>query len=828
MARGGAGARARPRRCGSPSSSRSRCPYQTRQEGNGSHWTSSARAAERARRRGRRGAYDSGMSSSSRWRPRCSSSAQIPLATQVQLPTGETVELAADYVVYEPDQQSSPRAATPSCARASVLLRADEVTYNQRPQVATATGNVMFVSGLMAAVADEVTRGHPLHEANVKGGLFMQKRGVTPEALLAGARRRRSCAPLGETPVSLSGTRIRRTGPNGFVVDGLAFTPCECEPRRAHLARGGQAAPTWRWASAPRSPGRWCTCTRCRCSRCPGSTCPWPSGAPACSCRAPLLRPQRLRPRAAGLRHARAQLRPDLHPGLLLPGAAEETHTLDPAGGPSSPARAAPLRRPRPPAAHRVPLRAQRAHRGPRHAGPALRPPARARPASPASSSAGRRPQGLLVDEARGLRGEASWQHTQDLGGGFHDRVDASVRLGRLLHARPHRRHHRPREPVPAQHRRRSTTGGTTSYAGLDVALRQDLRWGYSFFSRQPGARGRRDPAQPIIPGPRTFQRLPALTFALPERPSARPADGRLPGGVHPPLAADLPLRRRGRGRPLQAEPPLVVSPPGPRSTPAGPDPGQRPLRRVRPRGARPAGPLPPAVRLLRAGPLRAADALRARAAPGRLPGRGRPGRCAARLPPAGPGAGLAGGPHLRAARGATLRHVSPRPWSCATCPRSGAGCPRRAPRRTARRSLYDELDAALPRSPDGRGARFLHAVVEVDQTLRSRTADGGSEPLRLTLGQGFDLSRYAPRARDASVRPLRDTFARLTATWASLSGWAAALGPATPGSRPAQRGLEHRQWARPGPLRPLRRPAWRGIAIGLRRGPGYPGRSPR
>src|SRR5687768_10719449 len=111
-------------------------------------------------------------------------SAQIPLSTQVQLPTGETAELAADFVVYEPEQGLLTATGHAELRTGAILLRADELTYNQEAQKATARGNVMFVSGLMAAVADEVNVDLPSNEATVKGGLFMQKRGVTPEALL--------------------------------------------------------------------------------------------------------------------------------------------------------------------------------------------------------------------------------------------------------------------------------------------------------------------------------------------------------------------------------------------------------------------------------------------------------------------------------------------------------------------------------------------------------------------------------------------------------------------------------------------------------------------
>src|SRR5687767_5853186 len=157
-------------------------------------------------------------------------SAQIPLATQVQLPTGETVELAADYVVYEADKQVLTARGHCELRSGEMLLRADEVTYDEAGQVATATGNVMFVGpGGMAAVADSVRVDIRSFEANLTGGLFMQKRGVTLEAMLS-AKTPQELRAMGETPVILSGTRIRRTGPQSFVVDDLAFTPCECGP----------------------------------------------------------------------------------------------------------------------------------------------------------------------------------------------------------------------------------------------------------------------------------------------------------------------------------------------------------------------------------------------------------------------------------------------------------------------------------------------------------------------------------------------------------------------------------------------------------------------
>ncbi|HEX8703371.1 MAG TPA: LPS-assembly protein LptD, partial [Myxococcaceae bacterium] len=89
---------------------------------------------------------------------------------------------------------------------------------------------------------------------------------------------------------------------------------------------------------------------------------------------------------------------------------------------------------------------------------------------------------------------------------------------------------------------------------------------------------------------------------------------------------------------------------------------------------------------------------------------------------------------------------------------------------------IYDEIDAALPRGPDGRGQSFFHAVAEVTQALQIKEGDQRREVLRLRLGQGFDLSRRAPMlstpASEQEDGPLlRDTFAQLSTSAGVLNG---------------------------------------------------------
>ena len=134
-----------------------------------------------------------------------------------------------------------------------VTLRADEIVYDQSVQKAWARGNVMFVSGLLVAVADEVSVDVRTLEANVKGGLFLRKKNVTEEQLLA-ARTPYELKKTGETELTITGNHIQRVGKNEFRVDELSFTPCDCDPtepswrveaHRADVELGERALLTW-------------------------------------------------------------------------------------------------------------------------------------------------------------------------------------------------------------------------------------------------------------------------------------------------------------------------------------------------------------------------------------------------------------------------------------------------------------------------------------------------------------------------------------------------------------------------------------------------------
>jgi LPS-assembly protein len=694
-------------------------------------------------------------------------SAQLPLSTQLQLPSGETVELAADYVLYDPARQVLTARGHTVLRSGEVLLRADEVTYDQAHEVAVARGNVMLVSGQMAAVADEVTVDVKSLEANVKGGLFMQKRGVSPEALLA-AQTPKELRDLGETPVLLSGTRIKRTGQNSFEVDGLAFAPCLCdadtpiwrmEASRATVELGDHATLTWPVVYV---------------HSVPVFALPWVY-LPLSERRTGLLVP---RPTTTGLNGLSLE-QPvfvtlgrsydlTLTPAFYLGSAEEEVSRYIPSTGETI-TRNEPVR---------VGI-----------SGPRLLTEFRY---VPSVFTEGRATLGLLYDlkpvrnpvtgdffldtqhelvrERRGLRGEASLQHKQELGGGFHDRIDAFF-VSDGFYTRDVTA-----DIVARENQYLRSTGvlyhrGDDHWAGLEVGLRQDIRWGYSLLGSND-APANAVLVQPITPAPRTLQRFPALTWALPERP--------LPGGLVGAVKVEF-----TRLSPLLTlfgdEGEDGVYDPSGLLTAANPG-GTRDVDTTQGNGVFDASDreardrldvLPRVSSSFALGPyarLTPALALRQDFYAGEVSG-----RTAQRGYPL---VDLVADSELARTfefRGTTLRHSLMPSVRLRYVPIVWGGLPSPGASPDRPGQIYDEIDAALPATPVGASQRFLHALVELSQTLHARRGEGArSELVRLVLGQGFDLSRFAPTlGRGVALeddQPLRDTYGRLSATVGRVS----------------------------------------------------------
>jgi len=695
-------------------------------------------------------------------------SAQLPLSTQLQLPSGEVVELSADYVLYEPEQKVLTARGHTVLRSGPMVLRADEVSYDQSKQIASAKGNVMFVRDLMAAVADEVTVDIQSFEANVKGGLFMQKRGVSPEALLA-AQTPQELRELGETPVLLSGTRIKRTGPNTFQVDGLAFAPCLC----------GADKPTWRLeatsATVEFNEHATLTWPVVYVYSVPVFAVPW-LYLPLAERRSGLLMP---RPTTSSLNGFSFE-----QPVFVTLGRSYDV-TLTPAYYMGAPE--VDVERGNPSAGASF-IRREPTRTGIR--GPRLLTEFRY---VPSTRTDGRATLGLLYDlqpvrhplsgdffsdagggllrDRRGLRGEASLQHRQDLGGGFHNRIDAFV-VSDGFYTRDVTA-----DIIARENQYLRSTGvlfhrGAEHWVGLEVGLRQDIRWGYSLFGSNAAPAGA-VLAQPITPAPRTIHELPSLTWALPERPLF----GRWVGGLKVEFTRLSPLLARfgDEGEDGRYDPDRLLSAAnvgGVRDldTTQGNDVFDASDREARNR----LDLLPRLSASFALGPyarLTPALSLRQDFYVGEVSGRvGQRGY---------PLVDLVADSELArtfAFRGSTLRHALAPTVALRYVPLVWGGLPSPGASPDRPGQVYDEIDAALPLTPEGAARRFLHAVVALNQTLHVRTAAGvRSELVRLTLGQGFDLSRYAPTLGQGFAlddeRIARDTFGRLSANVGRFSG---------------------------------------------------------
>lgn len=422
---------------------------------------------------------------------------QIPLATEAELPNGQKVEVAADELTYEPSTERVITRGHVLLKTEGLTLRADEVVYDQAEQKAWARGNVMFVSGLMAAVAEEVTIDLQSLEAHVKGGLFLRKRNVTEEQLLA-ARTPQELKKTGETVLTITGTRIKRVAENEFLVDDLSFTPCDCDPTEpswrveaasANVELGERAILTWPVVYI---------------YRVPVFALPW-LYLPLAERRTGLLIP---RPNFSALNGVSLE-----QPVFVTLGDSYDL-TLTPGwyfGNPLSP----------------YGIKGGRLHNEFRYV--------------PSEQTRGRATVGLLYDlkdrrdptkpaesleRPRGLRGEASLQHVQDMGAGWLNRVDAGfvsdgyyfrdVTADVLA-----RQSEYLRSTAVLLHR------DTMSWFGIDAVVRQpihtdapDKQFGFDVFRQNVT-----DDGTPIR-APETFARLPAITWAMPTRALAGPVWG--------------------------------------------------------------------------------------------------------------------------------------------------------------------------------------------------------------------------------------------------------------------------------------------------------------
>jgi hypothetical protein len=141
-------------------------------------------------------------------------------------------------------------------------IEADRITYDQRTRVVTASGHCYAVDGLSGAVADGLVLDLSGSWMKLENGRFFQKANIAPETMLQLGSPEELMA-RGKTTLAARAERVERVSPGHLRIDGLDFTPCDCNPLEAH------------WSirpSRPMYPHRWwlpsgSTSTACRCCR---------------------------------------------------------------------------------------------------------------------------------------------------------------------------------------------------------------------------------------------------------------------------------------------------------------------------------------------------------------------------------------------------------------------------------------------------------------------------------------------------------------------------------------------------------------------------------
>jgi LPS-assembly protein len=110
------------------------------------------------------------------------------------------------------------------------LVKADTITLDQDSNLLTAAGNAFCVSGFLGAVADQLTLDLNTGTVGMQQGHFFEKKKVTLERMLA-VQTSTELQSLGQTALAGTADRIQRAPGGHLHMKGLTFTPCDCEPR---------------------------------------------------------------------------------------------------------------------------------------------------------------------------------------------------------------------------------------------------------------------------------------------------------------------------------------------------------------------------------------------------------------------------------------------------------------------------------------------------------------------------------------------------------------------------------------------------------------------
>lgn len=410
------------------------------------------------------------------------------------------VELEAEWLLHEDGAGRSTADGRAALSTSGAAVDAERIHFDRRSQTVAAFGGVVAriaQDGLVAVYAEVVILR--LEDGRVRSVAFLEGRaetkdGVRPELFLA-ARTREAVRALGRTTALVAGNLLERDG-DAWTARSVQLVPCECDFEHPswHVSASSARLPLARERASLWNPAVWI-------GPVPVFYSPWLS-LPLSNRQSGLLFPKPGVNPLKGLSYQQPIF-------VTLGESADVTVTPGYFGGPA------------------VDPKLGRARdfgvAGPRVALEFLYAPAR--------DTSGRlslatlydlrdardviRPDVTVPGVRRGLRWEAAWVHSQELGAGWSLRANANaISDGYLL--RDVTTDLLQRESGYLRSTAHLSSRTAHRYLGLDVGLRQDVRWGHPILGAPlvvPGAAAAR-----LEQGPSPLHRLPVLTLALPLR----------------------------------------------------------------------------------------------------------------------------------------------------------------------------------------------------------------------------------------------------------------------------------------------------------------------
>lgn len=165
---------------------------------------------------------------------------------QVGLPvavpgSSEPIQMRADRSLSDSDGNVVVLEGHAELRTSTNMVQAEKITLDQEKGTVTASGRAFCASGQLGAVADTLTLDLDTSTLILGHGYFFEKKKVPPERLLL-AKSPQELESLGQTTLAGTADRIRRGTGGHLHIDGLTFTPCDCDPLHPHWSLQSSSA----------------------------------------------------------------------------------------------------------------------------------------------------------------------------------------------------------------------------------------------------------------------------------------------------------------------------------------------------------------------------------------------------------------------------------------------------------------------------------------------------------------------------------------------------------------------------------------------------------